>query len=339
MAIWDRKALRRAAAETLNRPENDPKRLVVIHAGATALLSLGIAAADYLLQQKIAGTSGLGGLGSRSMLQTLREVLSLLSVIFPLFWNMGYVHICLRMAGGGQVQDRDLLQGFRKFGPVLRMNMLEALAGILISIPVVMVGSSLLAATPLGKPYLELIAQVMPKDGSELDVSKLDDATVAQITEAMTPVLIGCLILCAVVMIPVLYRLRLSRYFLMDSDNGSAVLAMVQSIRYTKGHCLQLLRLDLGFWWYFGLELLAAVVAYGDRLLPNLGISLPVSPVAAFFLFYALGLGLQTLLYYKAKNPVELTYVFAYRALAEEEPVQMAAEETKEELPWEDYRG
>ena len=90
-----------------------------------------------------------------------------------------------------------------------------------------------------------------------------------------------------VLLIPLAYRLRLVTLRILDGDKR-VIRAMFTSWKSMRGHCKQLFFLDLKFWGYYGLTVLASVVAYGDQLL---GISGDV----AYWVCILLSLGIQVL--------------------------------------------
>ena len=115
----------------------------------------------------------------------------------------------------------------------------------------------------------------------------------------------------AVVAIPLSYRLRLSAYYMLDGSGARQ--SLLQSARSMKGNCLALLRLDLGFWWYYAAQALLTVIGYGDLLLPHLGIQM--NTTVAYFLFYVLSLAAQLGLFWWKQNSVSVTYAHAYLSL------------------------
>ena len=91
--------------------------------------------------------------------------------------------------------------------------------------------------------------------------------------------------------------------------------AMLQSFTVTKGSCLQVLKLDLSFWWFYLLQMLSVALCNADLALSYLGISLPVPQVAATLLFYALGSICQVLLLWQFEAKRVTAYALAYRTL------------------------
>lgn len=335
MAIRNRRALKEATRQTLER--GNAKRLIVLFTGIHAAFALVIALADFVLGQQISGTGGLSGMGTRSVLQTVQQVLSLLGAYLPTFWSMGYLYAMLKLAHGAAAEDKDLLQGFRCFGPVLRLTVLRTLLLSILGGILVYLFSTLLSFTPLAMPFYQLMLPLVGEDTTAMDLMALDEAAMNAMLEAVIPLVAVSMVLTLIALLPVLYRLRLSDYFLMDEPEYGALAAMVRSGRAMKGHRLQLAALDVSFWWYYLVEALTLCVPYLPLLLPAVGITLPFSGEVTSLIFLAVTLALQLTLYILTRNRVTMTYVQAYKALsAESEIPTPAAPKPAQKLPWEE---
>ncbi|MBQ4551821.1 MAG: hypothetical protein IJA59_02615 [Clostridia bacterium] len=51
MALFDRRAVKAAAGDSLAKAQKDPKRPILIHTGATLLLAIVLTVIDYLLDR------------------------------------------------------------------------------------------------------------------------------------------------------------------------------------------------------------------------------------------------------------------------------------------------
>lgn len=298
--------LRARAADALTHAPGH-RRLVLISAGLSTLLALLVSGLNMLLDSGIATTGGLAGLGMRSILTTAQSLLTLATSVALPFWMLGYTSVSLKLAKGEPARKQDLLNGFRYFFPALRLLLMLEVLFIGLFIACIYLGSMLLSMTPLGFGLYQTVLPVLMAGG---DPASLDPEALMQ---AMAPVFIGCAVIYGVVAILLYYRLRMAQLALMDDPKAGAGKALMTSIRMTKGNCKALFRLDLSFWWFYVLEALLAVIAYGDLLLPYLGIEM--NATAAYFVFYVLSLGLQLLLYYRVKNPISVTYAHAYLSL------------------------
>ena len=91
MGISDRQLLKQRAQGALESASYDPKRIVLIHTGAVAAVTLLTAGVSFLIQDGISGTGGLGGIGMRTMLSTIGSVLQNMTNLVLPFWSFGPV--------------------------------------------------------------------------------------------------------------------------------------------------------------------------------------------------------------------------------------------------------
>lgn len=315
MVFRDRLSLKETARQRLETSAVDPKKLMLIYVGVSALAMLLVTGLNFLLTQQIAGTGGLGGLGARAALETAMEVLQTAANLLLPFWTMGYLYCVLKIVRGQSFALTDLLAGFRNFWPVLRLHILYSVQFFVLAFlclyPCILVYS----LTPLSAPLMELLEPVA-QGGTE---AMLDDATMTAATMAMIPlfVLYGAAFL--LVAAPRFYNYRMAFYALMDDPQAGARMALGRSTLMMRGRRLDLLKLDMSFWWFYVLDGLTVALCYGDLILSMMGISLPVSADVSYFLFYVLYLAAQLGLYVWARNGVECTYAAGYDALLQEQ--------------------
>lgn len=312
MIFPERQQLKQDATRALSMAP-EANRLILIFSGSSAAASLLVAFLSFLLDSGIAGTGGLSGMGLRSMLSSIQAMLSLVLTLLLPFWGMGYVKAVMKLGRRENARTGDLFAGFRRFGPVLRTLILEYALFLLAGIVCCNVGSTVLSMTPLGRPLAEQMAQMDPN----LLMSP-DEATLKVLLEAMIPLLIGCGVLFAAASVVLSYHFRMAQYLIMDDPQMGAIQAVVGSFRMMRGNCLQLLRMDLSFWWYYLLEIVATAVCLGDLWLPYLGVTFPFSDDAAYFLFYIVGLALQLAVHWKFRNHLEVSYALAYDRLKDQ---------------------
>ena len=329
MTLRDRRALKNAADRSLTAHPQDSRKLVLIYAGAAMALALLTTLLDFLLQHYIDNTGGLSGIGLRSVLSTVRTVLQIVQAIVLPFWEMGYLYCAMKMAREESQTPSMLLEGFRKWGPILRWYLLRgaiftalAIACFYLSMQIFIISPFATSLVELLEPYLETIAA-----GS---MPELDAATTSAIMQAYIPMLGIFAVIYLAVAIPVSYTYRLSGYALLDVPKRGALVALRNSRQMMRGNRFALFKLDLSFWWYYVLQALLALLAYGDVILPLVGIDLPWSETASFFIFYVLFHLCQLALFVLVRNRVETTYVHAYDTL--HEPVQ--PEEPAPQQPW-----
>lgn len=312
MDFRDRSALIRRADRSISGAAWDPRKLVLIYAGITAVVMFLVTAANYLLQAQIAGTGGLSGLAMRSMLETAIQVLqTAVNLILP-FWTFGYLASMLRMTRGQAFGPDTLLEGFRNFWPVLRLNILRGGYCLVTALVCIYPSMLIFLWTPLSAPFQAILEPFMAQGTTEI---VLDEASLAAATEALAPALLIYILLLAVVLGPKYYSFRMADYCLMDDPKAGARAAIRRSTVMLHKNRLELLKLDLRFWWFYLLDGLTLVICYGDMLLALAGITLPFSTEISYFLFYGLSLLVQLGLYVWVRNKVECTYAAGYECL------------------------
>ena len=308
---------RAAARQSLAAADYNGKTLALLHTGAALLFSLLMTVANLLLSQSIESTAGLAGIGARSVLQAIQSFLSLVSSAALPFWQMGFIYAGIHYARGESVQPGMLLEGFRRFGPILRLFFLQALIYIGAGIACLYVAGTLFSFTPFVQQLYEVMEPILQNGVTDELLS--DPAFSAQFLQAAIPLYILAGILLVLVITFLTYRMRMAQFAIVDDASG-ALAAIAMSFRMTRKKCLCLFQVDLRFWWFFALKLLIAVIAYADILLGLLGLSLPISETALFFGAYALYALLELLLNWQWGAYVQTTYAHCYLALKDNIP-------------------
>ena len=307
------KNLRQQAESRLKASAYDPKKLVLIHTAIALGASLAVTLIGFLINLEIANTGGLSGMGTRSILTTVQMMLELAVMVLLPFWNIGLIRAALNWSTGERAEIPTLLEGFRRFGPVLRQNFLMGGLFMIVAFLASQIASTVYMLTPFSKPLMELMSQIMEANDP---YALMDEAFTAQMLEAMTPVLVIFGIFFAGLAIPLFYRVRFSEFSLMSG--ARALESMLISFRITKGSVKQIVKLDLSFWWFYALQGLTVALSYGDAILAAAGITLPMSGDASFFLFYVLGAAAQLALLWQFQAKVSATYAEAYQTLNSE---------------------
>lgn len=311
MESLDPRQLKQLSVQRLSKASYDPRRLTLIHTGIALACSLVLTVVNYLLSQQVSGTGGLEGIGTRSILQSAQSVLSLIVTVGTPFWNFGFVAAVMGFARRAQVDAKDLTKGFRRFGPILRLLLLQLVLYVVIAILATQIASVLILATPFGDKASVLMEQVMT-DPQFLENGVLPDEMVMPLLKALIPAYIGAGVLFAVVAIPISYRLRLAQYVVLEEGQYKAMVAMRVSRTYMRGNCMAMFKLDLSLWWYWLLQALCSLLVFGDVFLEMAGIELPISADMAVFLFYGLQMLASLALAWYWRAPVETTYALAY---------------------------
>ena len=82
---------------------------------------------------------------------------------------------------------------------------------------------------------------------------------------------------------------------------------------------------------------LTAVISYGDLLLAQAGVTLPMPAEVAWFVFYILGMLAQLALYWHSYSYVQTTYAVAYDVLRQQMEEEPVVEAQPKKLPWDTY--
>ena len=241
------------------------------------------------------------------------------------FWEAGYFWATMKMARREEVQPGSLLEGFRRFGPYLRLTLLRSLIFFGIGMISMYVVIQVFAFTPWGQSFavqmMPLMEEAMVSGNMELSAEMM--ALADQTTLPLT-VIVG--LIYAALLLPVFYSYRMANYALLDAPQQGGMAALRKSRGLMRRNRVALFRLDLSFWWYYLAQFVLVVICYGDMLLQAAGLPLPWSETVSFFAFYIVSLILQFVLFYFCRNQVEVTYATAYEALR---PVQTTAENNR----------
>lgn len=316
MTIQDRKELKQTAGRRFQAASYNPRRLMAIHSGVALGIALLVAVLNYVIAWQIDSKGGgLSGLPMRSVLDTAATVLSILQLVLAPFWTMGLHYAILRQARGKSAYPGTLLEGFRRFGPVLRMMLMELIIYSIITLVAMYGAYFLYGFTPEGQAFNnEVLLQITQGMDSMSIIDSIPQQTMEQISRVYLPIF---LVIWLVLAIPAAYRLRLAPYVLMDKEGTGAWKAIRTSGKLTRHNGWKLVALDLSYWWYYLLPMVLMLPAYADLLLPTLGITLPVDAEVLYLAGY-LVYGVLTLIFeILAKPKVSLTYALAYDVLLE----------------------
>ena len=306
----------KAETDRALRRANDPRKVILAYAGITVLLSALLTLANALLSDRIAGTGGLANFGIRSILSTAQSVLPMIQSIALLCLEFGYLHATLRISRGQYADHTDLKVGFHRFGAIIRLTMWQYFLIFSVTMMLFYLSMQIFILTPWADPLLDLLTPLVTEAGANA-AALMDEAMMDQALQMMVPMLVIYGIVCCVVLIPILYGFRMANYVLLDDPNGRAFAALRTSKQMMRRNKFRLFKLDLSFWWYYGLVALATAISYGDAILPMLGIQLPFNETIGFYLFYFLYLAMLFAIYYFLRNPMAVAYAKAYDSLRE----------------------
>lgn len=314
MDIRQRKELKRLACRKLEGKDS-AKQIILIYTGVILGLSLLVTVINYILGLEIDKTGGLSSMGTRAVLDTFRQVLPLVQSVIAMCLDLGYCAAMLRVAREQYVSHRTLKLGFDRFWPLLRLSILRGLILMGATVGSIYLGTMVYLISPLSDSAMALLEPVMVNVTTMDPSIILEGEVYSQLLSAMTPCFFLCGAVALVIVVPLWFQYRMAGYVLIDKPGIGAFMALHESKLLMRKNRLNLFKLDLSLWYYPAILALAAVIGYGDLLLPMLGVNLPLSSEVAFFGFYFLNLVCQGVVYYLLRNRVEVTYCLAYDAL------------------------
>lgn len=315
MDIKNRRAVRYAASHALADNPGNPRMVVLIYTLIISVSALAVSALLTVLDNRIAGTGGLGNLGLRSILSTIRTILPLAHTIVLWGIQLGYQKATVRMARRQAAAPRNLVEGFSWFGPMLRSVLLKGALFFLLAMVAGYAASAIFLVTPLSNDFVSLITPLMTDSEALYNALYSDPVFYGQAFSALLPMMPIFLVLFLAAAAPFFYAYRMTNYCILETRGKGALAALQESARMMKGRRLDLLKLDLGFWWFWLAQLLASVVLYGDVILEALDVALPWSATVSYYVFYVLSLAMEGVLYYFCLNRVETTYATVYDEL------------------------
>lgn len=296
------------------------KRVAAIYAGVTLGLSALVTILGLVLDGMMSGAGGLSGMGRRTVLSSVQSVLPVVSALIAMCVELGYQAAMLRVARGQYTSPQTLRLGFDRFWVLLRCVLLEGLILFGITFGGIYLATMLFMFTPFSHRVMELMTPVLENVTLLSPEMVLDENLYNQLMQAMIPAFVLCAIVVAAAAVPVLYRLRMARFVIIDKPGIGAMAALRESRKMMKGNCLKLLKLDVALWPYYAGCVLASLLCYGDVLLPMAGVNLPMSDTVSYYVFFVLYLAAQFAVYYFLRNPAETAYAIAYDSIRPKEP-------------------
>jgi len=328
MAILDTKALPAQGADLARPHRAGTRRLVLLYCGVLAALSLGSNGLNLVLDSHIGTTGGLDGMGLRSLLQTIQEILGYINTFFTPFWSAGFLYAMLGMVRGGEPRCGDLLEGFKRFGRILSATIYELLLTISLGFSTFLLAMLVFMFTPMADKLTAIVLPLTEDPNLYLPDGTLNLALVPEeaITMGSIPLICIWLVLLLSAVVYLSYCFRMGPYLMMERRIGG-VAALFLSRRMMRFHKWQMFKLDLRLWWYHGLGGLVSVVCYLDLILAMLGIPMPLDATAMFFVTLGAYCVLLTALYLWKKCDVDAAYLLAFEAIAH--PQEEALAETE----------
>lgn len=312
-------------------------RLAAFHTGVTVAAALVITLLQFALSAGIGKTTGLSGLGTRSLLETLQTVLQWANSVLVPFWSLGFVYAAMLWADDLPAGRKDLLTGFYRLGPYLRLMLILGLMSMVVLMFCANLASMVYLTTPAASEIMELATE----SGGDMNtlsglLTQMSGEQVAALQNAVLPLLAICGVIGAALLLPLLYRFRLAKYAILNRPGTGALAAVRISVVLMRRRCLQFLRLDLRLWWYYALKLLCLVICYGDLLLEAMGVALPDLgngvALGTYLLYLAALFAVETLF----RPQMETAYAIAYRDLMERGPAGRKDQPVPKRMPWDE---
>lgn len=318
MNIRDNREIASFAAQRLANAPGE-KRITAIYAGLILGMAALVTVVNYILNTQMDNYGGLGNMGIRRVLSSIQTMLPLAQSILAMCLEVGFLAAMLRIARGQFVSPQTLRLGFDRFWVLLRCAIFKNLiltanvfAGVYFGIMIFMV-------TPLSEPAMEVLRPYL-SGLTVLDPTLvMNEMDYAAFAGALLPAYAICAVTIGLMAVPVLYSYRMVNYVIIDRPAMGALAALRESKQMMRRNRFALFKLDLRLWWYYAAMLGATVLCYGDVILPLLGVELPMSGDASYFLFFAAYLAALFVVYYFLRNRVEVAYGLAYDALRPQE--------------------
>lgn len=315
MDIRNRRGMKSAAAQALAANPGQPRLVVLAYTGATAGSILLTAALTGLMLSRVNATSGLGDLGLRSILSTIQLCLPIALALFLWGIQLGYQKTALAMARRQTVQPRDLLDGFRFFGPLLRATLLLGLIFMMLDFVTSQVASILFLMTPFFDNFAAAQEAVFGDSSILSSAVQTDVESLLEYYKAMIPMLCIWLPMFCFTAGPFFYSCRMINYVILDRPGTGALMAMGESGRMMHGSRGALFKVDLGYWWFHLAHFLLNSFLFGSMLVLMLGLSASVTKTLIICGMMAVCLLVQGVLNFFFMNRVETTYATVYDTL------------------------
>ena len=297
----------------------EEKSIVLLYAalalGASALVTV----SSYILNLQIDHFGGLSNMGTKTVLSTLDTMLPIVQNLFGMCLEVGFLAAMLRIARGQYVSVRTIKLGFDRFWVLLRCNLIITMMFTAVVFTSVYFGVTIYLMTPFADAVIEILTPVISDSTVLSSQVVLTEAMQEQVNQVLTPAFVLCGLLGCLLGIPLFYNYRMVNYVIIDKPALGAMAALRESKKMMRGNRIALFKLDLSFWWYYLIMLLATAIAYGDMILDMLGVRLPGPEMLWYFGFYVAYLGVLLVIYILLRSRVEVTYALAYDAVKPEE--------------------
>ena len=311
------KTLKQEAADRVSRLTSNPRKIVLIYAMVSFGVSLVAALMNIFLNGQIAQTGGLEGLEVKAIWETTASLSELALIFLSPIWSLGLVSVALGFARSKEAQTKDLTAGFNRFLSGLGLHLLTVLLYILAGFITIYIGTALMSflanMDKLDAILLPFSQSIEANPDILYDTAFLQTLPWGDLLACLWLPIVLIVLIMVVFMVFLSYRLRLARYYLMDGLGMGPMQVMRKSFSSMKGNMFAFIRLDLSYWWYYGLMILFGTGSLATLIPLLLGVP-QLTDIAVVGIQFLSSVALCTLYWWKGAQ-VETTFALAYENL------------------------
>lgn len=296
------------------------KKIGLLYGGSLFVISVVYLLADLLISRLTPQTGGLSTIGTRSFMSALSGILPVVTSLLSMCLGFGYMGGMVRISRGQYASPNALRTGFERFWPLLRLTFFKGLIVLGFSMGAFYLATILFTLSPFSDRLIQALEPVV-SGGSLLSegTMELTEGVIDAVNASLLPLMAIFLVIAAVFVVPLLYRLRMTDYVLYDHPEAGALYAIRESKKMMRFHRLSVFKLDLSFWWFYLALALSYALNYAPMFLSVSGISLPVEGEALSVLCFLLSCAAEFVVIYFLRSRMEVTCALAYNQLKPKE--------------------
>ena len=296
------------------------KKIGLFYGGSLLAISVIYLLADLLISRLTPQAGGLSTIGVRSFMSALSSILPVVTFLLSMCLSFGYMGGMVRISRGQYASPNALRTGFERFWPLLRLTFFKGLIVLGFSMGAFYLATILFTLSPFSDRLIQALEPVV-SGGSLLSegTMELTDVVIDAVNASLLPLMAIFLVIAAVFVVPLLYRLRMTDYVLYDHPEAGALYAIRESKKMMRFHRLSVFKLDLSFWWFYLALALSYALNYAPMFLSVSGISLPVEGEALSVLCFLLSCAAEFVVIYFLRSRMEVTCALAYNRLKPKE--------------------
>lgn len=296
------------------------KKIRLLYGGSLFVISVVYLLADLLISRLTPQTGGLSTIGTRSFMSALSGILPVVTYLLSMCLSFGYMGGMVRISRGQYASPNALRTGFERFWPLLRLTFFKGLITLGFSMGAFYLATILFTLSPFSDRLIQALEPVV-SGGSLLSegTMELTEGVIDAVNASLLPLMAIFLVIAAVFVVPLLYRLRMTDYVLYDHPEAGALYAIRESKKMMRFHRLSVFKLDLSFWWFYLALALSYALNYAPMFLSVSGISLPVEGEALSVLCFLLSCAAEFVVIYFLRSRMEVTCALAYNQLKPKE--------------------